>query len=55
MDVGGKSDPYCIVTVGEEEAKTVIQYNTVNPDWNASFSFSLNNGPHFQSSGKIII
>lgn len=52
MDVGGKSDPYCILSVGEEEAKTVVQYNTVNPQWNASFSFSMHNGPHFQSNGK---
>jgi Ca2+-dependent lipid-binding protein len=51
MDVGGKSDPYCILNVGEEEAKTDIQYSTVNPEWNASFSFSLYNGPHFQSTG----
>ena len=51
MDVGGKSDPYCVITVGEEEAKTDVQYNTVNPEWNASFSFSLYNGPHFQSTG----
>ncbi|CAB3988741.1 myotubularin-related 2-like isoform X3 [Paramuricea clavata] len=52
MDVGGKSDPYCIISVGEEEAKTLVQYNTVDPQWNASFSFSLYNGPHFKSSGS---
>ncbi|XP_028414380.1 uncharacterized protein LOC114537531 [Dendronephthya gigantea] len=52
MDVGGKSDPYCIITVGEEEAKTVVQYNTVDPEWNASFDFSLYQGPHFKSSDE---
>lgn len=52
MDFGGKSDPYCIVTVGDEEDKTSIKYNTVNPKWGESFTFSIYNGPHFRSRSK---
>lgn len=51
MDVGGKSDPYSIITVGDEEAKTTVQNNTVDPEWNETFIFSLCHGPHFQSHG----
>ena len=54
MDIGGKSDPYCIITVGDEEEKTAVKYNTLDPKWDASFTFPICNGPHFTSCSKFI-
>ena len=53
MDIGGKSDPYCIITVGDEEEKTAVKYNTLDPKWDASFTFPIYNGPHFTSCSKL--
>ena len=33
MDSNGKSDPYCIVRVGQEEGQTETRYKTLNPTW----------------------
>ena len=51
MDISGKSDPYCIISVGDDEERTTVQYNTVDPKWDASFTFLIYNGPHFRSQG----
>ena len=42
MDLGGTSDPYVNVYVGSSIMKTGIKYKTLNPEWNALFSFDMN-------------
>ena len=39
LGVGGKSDPYCMLTVGEQSMKSAIVDNNCNPTWNADFEF----------------
>ncbi|XP_031571649.1 uncharacterized protein LOC116305818 [Actinia tenebrosa] len=41
MDPNGKSDPYCIVSVGGQEQTTAVQYATVNPEWRETFQFEV--------------
>ena len=41
--VSGKSDPYCEVSMGSQEHKTKVINNTLNPKWNASMQFSIQN------------
>eukprot|EP00829_Urostomides_striatus_P010690 TRINITY_DN2539_c0_g1_i1.p1 TRINITY_DN2539_c0_g1~~TRINITY_DN2539_c0_g1_i1.p1 ORF type:complete len:295 (+),score=88.38 TRINITY_DN2539_c0_g1_i1:63-947(+) len=41
MDVNGLSDPYTIVTYASQAAKTRIIKNTLNPNWNEVFSFTV--------------
>ena len=41
-DIGGTSDPYVTICVGSSLVKTEIRKKTLNPEWNASFSFDLN-------------
>lgn len=45
MDPTGKADPYCIVKFGDEEHFTSIQYRTVEPVWNQTFIFEVDNIP----------
>jgi len=45
MDTSGKADPYCIVKFGNEEHYTSIQYRTVEPVWNQTFIFEVDNIP----------
>ena len=37
----GKSDPYCEVSMGQQEHKTKVINNTLNPKWNASMQFTV--------------
>ena len=39
----GKSDPYCEVSMGSQEHKTKVISNNLNPKWNASMQFSIQN------------
>ena len=39
VGLGGKSDPYCKLTVGEQSQKSVTIQNNLNPTWNADFEF----------------
>ena len=39
LGVGGKSDPYCTLTVGDQTQKSAILSNNCNPTWNADFEF----------------
>jgi Ca2+-dependent lipid-binding protein len=43
MDVGGKSDPYCIMKLRRTRAefKTSVKKGTLTPTWNEEFHFSL--------------
>jgi DNA repair exonuclease SbcCD ATPase subunit len=40
-DVGGTSDPFCSITVGEQSKSSEILKKTLQPQWNQSFSFFL--------------
>eukprot|EP01137_Pigoraptor_chileana_P029768 Opistho-2@15396 len=40
-DVGGTSDPYCIVSVGGQQARTRHIIKTLEPKWNESFEFDI--------------
>lgn len=35
-----KSDPYCMIEVGEEKFKTSSKPNSLNPDWDEDFTFN---------------
>eukprot|EP00824_Muranothrix_gubernata_P009272 TRINITY_DN21846_c0_g1_i1.p1 TRINITY_DN21846_c0_g1~~TRINITY_DN21846_c0_g1_i1.p1 ORF type:complete len:1314 (+),score=387.07 TRINITY_DN21846_c0_g1_i1:460-3942(+) len=39
--LSGASDPYCILTCEDQEFKTEIKEKTLNPEWNAYFSFVI--------------
>ena len=45
MDPNGKSDPYCVVVVGDNQAKTGVQYNTLNPEWRETLQFDISDAP----------
>lgn len=38
-DINGRSDPYCIVTVGKTSTRTGILPSTLNPEWMQSMVF----------------
>ena len=52
MDPNGKSDPYCIVVVGDQQQTTTIQYSTLNPEWRETFKFELSAIPQMNDSGR---
>lgn len=41
FDWNGKSDPYLVLRLGEEEHKTTIKKKTLNPVWAEGCTFSL--------------
>ena len=45
MDPSGKADPYCIIKFGDHEDYTSIQYRTVDPVWNKTCIYELDNIP----------
>ncbi|XP_078468681.1 multiple C2 and transmembrane domain-containing protein 1 isoform X2 [Lampetra fluviatilis] len=40
-DVTGKSDPFCVVELGNDRLLTHTVYKTLNPEWNKVFTFNL--------------
>lgn len=44
-DFGGKSDPYCVATIGEISDRTEVIQNNVNPVWNETMSFFVPKKP----------
>jgi hypothetical protein len=40
-DIGGTSDPYCVVTAGQQTKQTEVIKKTLNPEWNQKFIFLL--------------
>ena len=50
MDPNGKSDPYCVVTVGDQEEKTCVQYSTVNPEWRETLHFPVTGVPQLMQT-----
>lgn len=37
--LSGRSDPYCVVSVGSQQLRTRVLPNTKQPEWRESFSF----------------
>lgn len=40
MDSNGKSDPFCVIQVGDKKQKTSTKPETLDPVWNETFAFS---------------
>jgi Ca2+-dependent lipid-binding protein len=38
QDMSGTSDPYCILRIEDQEIKSKIQPNTLEPLWNEQFT-----------------
>eukprot|EP00164_Ancoracysta_twista_P009209 GFYU01013555.1.p1 GENE.GFYU01013555.1~~GFYU01013555.1.p1 ORF type:complete len:530 (+),score=138.25 GFYU01013555.1:166-1755(+) len=45
-DANGKSDPYCVLELGEETQKTKIIFKNLNPVWDESFLFEVADPTH---------
>jgi Ca2+-dependent lipid-binding protein len=41
MDYGVSSDPYCIVTCGDQTARTHTVSNSLSPVWNEVYTFKI--------------
>lgn len=50
MDPTGKSDPYCVVIVGNQEQRTVVQYSTVFPQWHETLQFEVSGVPQLMQN-----
>lgn len=50
MDPTGKSDPYCIVKVGNQEQRTTVQYSTISPTWNETLQFDISGVPQLMQN-----
>jgi len=37
-DIGGKSDPYCVLELGNSRLQTQTEYKTLAPEWNKVFT-----------------
>lgn len=40
-DIGGKSDPYCVLELVNDRLQTHTQYKTLSPDWAKVFVLSV--------------
>uniref|UniRef100_A0AAQ6IJJ0 C2 domain-containing protein n=1 Tax=Anabas testudineus TaxID=64144 RepID=A0AAQ6IJJ0_ANATE len=40
-DLNGKSNPFCVIELGNSKLQTHTVYKTVNPDWNKAFTFPI--------------
>ncbi|MGH0179751.1 UNVERIFIED_CONTAM: hypothetical protein FKN15_002509, partial [Acipenser sinensis] len=40
-DVTGKSDPFCVVELGNDRLQTHTVYKNLNPEWNKVFTFTI--------------
>lgn len=52
MDPNGKSDPYCIINLGDQQQSTNVQYSTLNPEWRETFKFELSAIPQLIETGR---
>lgn len=53
MDPTGKSDPYCVVIVGNQEQHTAIQYSTVSPTWHETLQFDVTGVPQLMQTEPV--
>lgn len=40
-DIGGKSDPFCVLELGNARLQTQTEYKTLTPNWNKIFTFQV--------------
>lgn len=40
-DLGGKSDPFCVLELGNSRLQTQTEYKTLSPNWNKIFTFNV--------------
>ncbi|KAJ8304732.1 hypothetical protein KUTeg_018315 [Tegillarca granosa] len=40
-DIGGKSDPFCVLELDNARLQTQTEYKTLNPEWNKVFTFNI--------------
>ena len=40
-DLGGKSDPFCVLQLDNSRLQTQTEYKTLNPNWNKIFTLSV--------------
>ncbi|XP_062595979.1 multiple C2 and transmembrane domain-containing protein 1-like isoform X5 [Saccostrea cucullata] len=40
-DIGGKSDPFCVLELVNARLQTQTEYKTLNPEWNKVFTFNV--------------
>ncbi|XP_054740886.1 multiple C2 and transmembrane domain-containing protein isoform X1 [Anastrepha obliqua] len=40
-DIGGKSDPFCVLELGNARLQTQTEYKTLTPTWNKIFTFNV--------------
>ncbi|KAJ8417572.1 hypothetical protein AAFF_G00224150 [Aldrovandia affinis] len=40
-DLNGKSDPFCVLELGNDRLRTHTLYKTLNPEWNKVFTFPV--------------
>ncbi|XP_078097638.1 multiple C2 and transmembrane domain-containing protein 2-like [Mustelus asterias] len=40
-DFAGKSDPFCVLELGNDKLQTHTVYKNLNPEWNTVFSFNI--------------
>ncbi|CAH2001215.1 unnamed protein product, partial [Acanthoscelides obtectus] len=40
-DLGGKSDPFCVLELGNARLQTQTEYKTLTPQWNKIFTFNV--------------
>ncbi|KAM4618256.1 multiple C2 and transmembrane domain-containing protein 2 [Polymixia lowei] len=40
-DLNGKSDPFCVIELGNSRLQTQTVYKTLNPEWNKAFTFPI--------------
>ncbi|XP_069137876.1 LOW QUALITY PROTEIN: multiple C2 and transmembrane domain-containing protein 1-like [Argopecten irradians] len=40
-DIGGKSDPFCVLELVNSRLQTQTEYKTLNPEWNKVFTFNV--------------
>eukprot|EP00794_Sanderia_malayensis_P018024 gene18024-19829_t len=51
LDPMGTSDPYCIIKFGKDVRQTNIKQKTLNPQWNETFVYEVDNIPQVAFSG----
>jgi len=50
MDPTGKSDPYCVVSVGNQVQRTAVHYSTVSPTWHETLQFDISGVPQLMQN-----